>query len=159
MLQGKYEDQDCSFELKTELMHPALAHSLKYFLEITQDGSHDSGDLKLGVDSYIRKNHNSNLYSSILYIAMDLLLWYKAFSETKASKEEIWEGNLKFEYIGKLCKSANGRYWYSGEYEIFGDPSFVDGCKVGIKKSISNNKPKPGITKFVPKGCCTIIEE
>ena len=89
---------------------------------------------------------------------MDLLLWYKTFSEANATKEDIWEGELKFEYIGKLCKSANGRYWYSGEYEIFGDPSFSDGSKVGIKKSISNNKPKPGITRFVPKGCCTIIE-
>ena len=154
----KYEDDDCSFTLKMDIMPKPLCHSLKYFLDITQDGSHDSDDLKLGVDSYIRSTHNSNLYNSILYIAMDLLLWYKTFSEANATKEDIWEGELKFEYIGKLCKSANGRYWYSGEYEIFGDPSFSDGSKVGIKKSISNNKPKPGITRFVPKGCCTIIE-
>ena len=155
----KFEDDDCSFNLNIDIMPKPLCHSLKYFLDITQDGSHDSDDLKLGVDSYIRSTHNSNLYNSILYIAMDLLLWYKALLETNISKEDIWAGDLKFEYIGKLCKSANGRYWYSGEYEILGDPSFIDGAKVGIKKSITNNKPKPGITKFVPKGCCTIIEE
>lgn len=159
LLQGKYEDQDCSFELKTELMHPALAHSLKYFLEITQDGSHDSGDLKLGVDSYIRKSQNSNLYSSILYIAMDLLLWYKEVLRNPVPSEDIWIGSMKYEYTGKLCLSPDGRYWYSGEYEILSDPSFTDGAIVAIKKSIINKKPKPGITKFVPKGCCVIIED
>lgn len=155
----KYEDDDCSFILNKEIMPKPLCHSLKYFLDITQDGSHDCDDLKLCVDSYIRNTHNTNLYNSILFIAMDLLLWYKDFSEATVQVENIWEGDFKFEYIGKLCKSANGRYWYSGEFEIFGDTSFFDGAMVGIKKSISNNKPKPGITKFVPKGCYTIIEE
>lgn len=159
LYEKKYEDDNCSFNLNMDIMPKPLCHSLKYFLDITQDGSHDTDDLKLGVDSYIRSTHNTNLYNSILFIAMDLLLWYKTFSETKASKDEIWEGELKYEYIGKLCRSANGRYWYSGEYEIMGDPSFSDGSKVGIKKSIPNNKPKPGITKFVPKGWFNIIEE
>lgn len=159
LYENKYEDEDCSFKLNKEIMPKPLCHSLKYFLDITQDGSHDCDDLKLGVDSYIRSTHNTNLYNSILFIAMDLLLWYKDFSEATVQMEKIWEGDFKFEYIGRLCKSANGRYWYSGEYEIFGDNSFFDGAKVGIKKSISNNKPKPGITKFVPKNCCTIIEE
>ena len=71
----------------------------------------------------------------------------------------MWVGELKFEYVGKLCKSANDRYWYTGEYEVFGDPSFIDGAKIGIKKSIPNTKPKPGISKYVPKGCWSIIED
>ena len=156
---GKYEDSDCLFEFKTELMHPALAHSLQFLLDVTQDGSHDNGDLKLGVDSYIRQIKNSNLYRSILFIAMDLLLWYKDISKIEIHEEEIWTGSLKFEYVGKLCLSPDGRYWYSGEYELMGDPSFKDGAKVGIKKSIENKKAKPGIKKFVPKGCYTILEE
>ena len=159
LYERKYEDNDCSFGLKKEVMPKPLCHSLKFFLDITQDGSHDTDDLKLGVDAYIRNTQNTNLFNSILYIAMDLLLWHMDFSNTKDSINEIWEGGLKFEYVGKLCKSANGRYWYTGEYEIFGDPTFVDGMKIGIKKSIPNLKAKPGIIKFVPKGCWSIVEE
>lgn len=155
----KIEDKDCSFVLKKEIMPKPLCHSLKFFLDITQDGSHDTDDLKLGVDSYIRNTKNTNLFNSILYIAMDLLLWHMDYSKTKSPVEEIWEGVFKFEYVGKLCKSASGRYWYTGEYEVLGDPSFTDGAKIGIKKSIPNLKPKPGVSKFVPKGCWSIIEE
>lgn len=155
----KIEDKDCSFVLKKEIMPKPLCHSLKFFLDITQDGSHDTDDLKLGVDSYIRNTKNTNLFNSILYIAMDLLLWHMDYSKTKSPVEEIWEGVFKFEYVGKLCKSASGRYWYTGEYEVLGDPSFTDGAKIGIKKSIPNLKPKPGVSKFVPKGCWIIIKE
>jgi hypothetical protein len=158
LCEKKYEDSDCSFVLKKEVMPMPLCHSLKFFLDITQDGSHDTDDLKLGVDSYIRNTKNTNLFNSILYIAMDLLLWHMDYSKTQTPVEEIWEGDFKFEYVGKLCKSATGRYWYTGEYEVFGDPSFTDGAKIGIKKSITNIKPKPGVSKFVPKGCWVIIE-
>ena len=58
-----------------EIMPKPLARSLWYFLEITQDGSHKKGDLKLGVDKYVRGTRNVNLFRSVLYIAMDLCLW------------------------------------------------------------------------------------
>lgn len=60
-----------------ELMPKPLARSLWYFLDITQDASHKNGDLKLGVDKYVRDTKNINLFRTVLYIAMDLCLWYE----------------------------------------------------------------------------------
>ena len=39
-------------------------------------------ELKLAVDKYVADNKNINLYRSVLYIAMDLLLWHKKTIET-----------------------------------------------------------------------------
>ena len=72
---GVYENY--SFIEGKELMPKPLARSLWYFLDITQDGSHKKGDLKLGVDKYVRDTKNINLFRTVLYIAMDLCLWYK----------------------------------------------------------------------------------
>lgn len=60
-----------------EIMPKPLARSFWYFLDITQDGSHKKGDLKLRVDKYVRETKNINLFRTVLYIAMDLCLWYK----------------------------------------------------------------------------------
>lgn len=154
---NKYEDDGCCYEIKKEIMPVVLAHSLKYFLDITQDGSHSSGDLKLGIDSYIRESHNANLFHSILFIAMDLLLWYMDVLENINPTEEIWVGSMKYEYTGTLCLSPDGKYWYTGEYELFGDSSFVDGTRIAIKKSIGNKKSRIGIKRFVPKGCYVLL--
>ena len=72
-----------------EIMSKPLARSLWYFLEITQDGSHKKGDLKLGVDKYVRGTKNVNLFRSVLYIAMDLCLWFKNVLEETKEKEFV----------------------------------------------------------------------
>ena len=156
---GKIEDDECSYELMIEVMPAPLAHSLQFFLDITQDGSHDNGDLKLGVDSYIRKSHNTNLFNSVLYITMDLLLWYMDFIKDDIDIKDIWSGGAKFEYIGKACISPDGSYWYAGEYELMNDKELVDGVKIGIKWGLENKKSRPGIKRFVPRKGYEIIKE
>ena len=156
---GKVEDDECSYEFKKEVIPAPLAHSLQFFLDITQDGSHDNGDLKLGVDAYIRKSHNTNLFNSILFITMDLLLWYMDYSMDNSTIEEIWSGGVKFEYIGKACISPDGSYWYTGEYELMNDNELVDGVKIGIKWGLENKKSRLGIKKFVPRKGYVIIKE
>lgn len=158
LVNGKYEDDECSYELRQEVMPAPLAHSLQFFLDITQDGSHDNGDLKLGVDSYIRKSHNTNLFNSILFITMDLLLWHMDYSKDKDA-EEIWSGGPIFEYTGKACLSPDGKYWYTGEYELMKDKDLADGISIGVKWSLDNTKPKPGIKKFVPRKGYVIIKD
>jgi hypothetical protein len=155
----KIEEDDYSYELNEDIMPAPLVHSLKFFLDITQDGSHDNNDLELGVDSYIRKSRNTNLYQTILFIAMDLLLWYSEVSKKYSSSIPIWSGGYNYEYVGKLCISPDGRYWYTGEYELMYDKNFVDGAKIGIKRSIINKKARLGIKKFVPKGCYTLLTD
>ena len=156
---GKFEDDDCKYELKQAIMPAPLAHSLQFFLDITQDGSHDNGDLKLGVDSYIRNSHNTNLFQSVLYITMDLLLWYMNFIEEYKGLEIIWTGGLKYEYTGKACLSPDGSYWYTGEYELMKDKELSDGVVIGVKWSHENKKTKPGIKRFVPRNGYIIIKE
>lgn len=158
LVNGKYEDDECSYELRQEVMPAPLAHSLQFFLDITQDGSHDNGDLKLGVDSYIRKSHNTNLFNSILFITMDLLLWHMDYSKDN-NAEEIWSGGPKFEYTGKACLSPDGRYWYTGEYELMKDKDLTDGVSIGVKWGLDNTKPKTGIKKFVPRKGYVIIKD
>lgn len=89
-----------------EIMPKPLARSLWYFLDITQDGSHKKGDLKLGVDKYVRETKNINLFRAVLYIAMDLCLWYKKVVEEVNTLEFVpkWE-LIEYEDIDSECNS------------------------------------------------------
>lgn len=104
-----------------QIMPRSLAHALKYFLSITQDGSHKKDDLSLGVVQYVRDTKNVNLYRSILYIAMDLLLWYEDC--LKNEKKLLWKA--EYVYVGVVksttVKDADGKRFprfYSGRYSL-----------------------------------------
>lgn len=88
---GVYENY--SFIEGEEIMPKPLARSLWYFLDITQDASHKKGDLKLGVDKYVQDTKNVNLFRAVLYIAMDLCLWYKNVRDEADSPDFLpkWE--------------------------------------------------------------------
>lgn len=142
---GFYEDEECKYRQTAVIMHPALAHSLKFYLDVTQDGSHGDGNLNLQIDNYARDYPNTYLFKPIFFIAMELLLWYKGMTQT-SSKE--WEGNKKFIYIGKLYKSFHGG-WYTNEYRIENDSSLYEGAKIGIKKAVTNKNTKDSYKKYV----------
>lgn len=129
---------DNHIRLKEEVMPRTLAESLYYFLKITQDGSHDENDMGLGVDKYVRENHNINLYRTILYIVMDLLIWYDKVSEKyKNNQLPLWEEY--FEYEGKVCYNPQWNFFYSGQYELAKSPNLKDGAKVRIYDSSKND--------------------
>lgn len=86
-------------------------------------------------------------------------LWYKNFIDKSKDVEELWSGGPKYEYTGKACISPDGRYWYTGMYELMKDKDLVDGISVGVKWSIDNKKSKPGIKKYVPRDGYVIIKE
>lgn len=160
-----------------EIMPKTLARSLWYFLDITQDGSHKKGDLKLGVDKYVRDTKNINLFRTILYIAMDLCLWFKSVKEetedesfapkwyikeadnakeTKKDEESyISIPKEKFEYEG-IVKKKGDRVYYSGIYmlEFPKDGRYQEGDKIRIKKSREIREPykikdNEELTRFV----------
>lgn len=147
--------------LKVEVMPRALAESLHHFLKITQDGSHDANDMGLGVDKYVRDTKNINLYRSILYIAMDLLLWYKGVAEKyKGNINPVWEE--KFIHEGKVSRgldSYNREYFYVGNYELAqsNDPKIRSGVTVRIYGSETNRHPKGNQTEFVKKDMFRIL--
>lgn len=149
---------DCGYRLKKEIMDKPLAESLHFFLKITQDGSHDEDDMSLNVDKYVRDNQNINLYRTILYIAMDLLLWHKRMKEQYSDNQErLWESD--FLYEGKVCLHPSGKMFYTGKYQLdTKDVTINDGDWVGILKSDDNKYKRDGITEFVRKGNYIVLE-
>lgn len=152
---------DCHEGLKETVMPRPLAESLFHFLKITQDGSHDANDMGLGVDKYVRDSKNLNLYRSILYITMDLLLWFKDAEEKyKGNVIPLWEE--KFIYEGKVSKGLDNRYreyFYTDDYELASsnDVRLKAGAVVRIYDSERNNHPKGQQNKFVKKELFRVV--
>lgn len=147
ILQGTISD----YSLSVPLMEKPLAESLRFFLSITQDGSHDANDLQLGVDQYVRQTQNVNLYLSILHIAMDLLLWHERMHKRfENNTNRIW--NCTFVYQGKVCLHPTGKLLYSGIYQLENkNGNLKDGDTIGVRSSVPNKNSalKPAITEFV----------
>ena len=150
---------DSGYWLKEPLMEKPLAESLHFFLKITQDGSHDDDDMSLNVDQYVRETKNINLYRTVLYIAMDLLLWHKRMHERYSDNHErLWDSN--FIYEGRACKHPSRNIFYTGEYQLeTKDVSINDGDWVGIKKVDENKHPIGDIKSFVFKSNYIILEK
>jgi hypothetical protein len=129
--------KDSVFAIKEncEIMPKPLVHSLEYFLNITQDGSHGAGDLRLGVDEYVRTSKNINLFRTILYIAMDLCLWYQKVSEYSGTENRLkWQlkPDYCFEYTG-VVKKIDGKL-VCGECLLQDkEVEYTEGDEVGIK--------------------------
>lgn len=147
--------------LKEVVMPRPLAESLFHFLKITQDGSHDANDMSLGVDKYVRERKNLNLYRSILYIAMDLLLWFKDITEKyEGNIIPLWEEKYIFEgKVNRGLDNRNKEYFYSDRYELgpTNDFKMKEGCTVRIYDSETNKHPKGRQTEFVKKDNFRIV--
>lgn len=140
------------FKLTVPIMHKTLVSSLEFFLSITQDGSHDKSSLSLEVIHYVRERENNNLYRAILYIAMDLLLWYKDLLKEMPEPKDLWTGT--YEATGKVCAKMNGErlvYTVNGEYQIQDNGEIKDGSEIFIIKSAPTRYPFGTITKYVYK--------
>ena len=140
-----------------EIMPKPLARGLWYFLDITQDGSHKKDGLRLQVGNYVRETQNINLFRSVLYIAMDLCLWYaKCREELKsadykpkwerrgvpASNERQKKEKQEFEYEG-IVKKKGDKIFYSGNYllQYPQNGEFQVGDKIRIKSSKGIEQP------------------
>lgn len=147
ILNGNLSD----YSLSVPLMEKPLAESLRFFLSITQDGSHDVNDLQLGVDQYVRQTQNVNLYLSILHIAMDLLLWHERMCKKYENNvNRLW--TCSFVYQGKACLHSSGKFFYTGIYLLENKSGTLkDGDMVGIRSSVPNRFPKPrlSLTEYV----------
>ena len=135
------------FKLEEKSFMPApLVCSLKFFLDITQDGSHSNKELKLAVDKYVAENKNINLYRTVLYIAMDLLLWHKRTIE-RVFDYEIWswnkpiigEGVIKYEE--EIKPYGKFEHYYTGKYELQRIKEVEVGSYAYIIKSGPNMHP------------------
>lgn len=131
-----------------EIMPKPLIYNLDYFLHITQDGSHGDGDLELGIDTYVRENRNINLFRTVLYIAMDLCLWYaKNVKNNISICEPTPKWKVKedaFICMGEVTKQdSNGKLVLVCENFLLGEPKneeYAEGDTIGVIKETSKNK-------------------
>ena len=116
-------NRECDYKLNenVEIMPKPLIRSLRYLLDITQDASHDgSSTLNLGVEAFVRETHNINVFRSVLFIAMDLCLWYKEYSDKHPDADlnaldwEVREEKYYFE--GEVVESKG--HFFCGNYEL-----------------------------------------
>ena len=122
-----------------EMMHPILASTFDLLLDVAQDGSHRKTDLLLHVKEYVKDTHNTNLYRALVYLIMDILLWFKEqvdnppeapqWAEAIGEVRESW-GSLYVDLQGTLVQIKPK------------DPktTIKAGDKVKIIKSSPNNK-------------------
>lgn len=139
-LQGR----DSNYEIKEgcHIMPKSLVHSLKYFLDITQDGSHGAGDLQLEVDEYVRNTKNINLFRTILYIAMDLCVWYQSICNTlQEDNVTKWQSRSDSDYkLVGVITNIKGKLVCAGCLLARSD-NYTEGDKVGIRAFTDNNRP------------------
>ena len=145
------------FQLNNRIMDKTLCHQLYYLLDITQDCSHGRKNLSLGVDGYVRANQNTNLFKSVLFVAMDLLLWYMNVVCNGSLPKRDWSGNYlhKGKVATKVVVLPNGRnvtVYYSGQYQLEKCDGLFDGMEVEIIKSVTNNNKDPQLPSYVPIG-------
>lgn len=144
--EGKFEE---GYALKKSFMHKTLAQSFAYFLSITQDGSHKKEDVRLKVFDYSLSRQNTNLYKSVLFIAMDLLLWFRDTLMVDPDPENILRTYIEEGIVMKYPIENNKSQHYVGKYQLQWKEGLKEGVKVGIFKASSSKQPYKDITEFV----------
>ena len=92
-LYGNYSENKIElFKSKEIIMKKPLAQSLKYIVDITQDGAHSKGSLKLDVDNYWEKTKDILLLKSVIFILTDCIKWY---TTTAINRRDIEENRNK----------------------------------------------------------------
>lgn len=144
--EGVFEE---GYALQKSFMPAALANSFEYFLEVTQDGSHKKYDLNLHVFEYVLKRRSANLYRSVLYIAMDLLLWFKDCIISGPIPNNIIQ---KYIYKGIVSsyipEGKSLPVLYCGKYQLGKKEGLAPGVEVGIIKSVESQFPYENITQY-----------
>lgn len=77
------------------IMPKPLAQSLVYIVDITQDGAHSKGKLKLKVDRYYEQTKDTLLLRSVTYILIDVIKWFAltlhSHQDKDANEAFLWE--------------------------------------------------------------------
>ena len=81
--------------LNKTIMPMPLARSLKYIVDIVQDGAHSKDGLKLDVDKYFKKTKDTFLLRSVVHILIDCLRWFALtilnYQDEEINALSLWE--------------------------------------------------------------------
>ena len=140
-----------SYKLNQEILHPAVSFNLRHIMQIIQDASHNEGVLTLRIDEHVRNLSTPYLYKSIVLQLLDIILWFKSFSD---DNPDISTNRLKFsytaqgkgdEYHGVIEQDSLGNY-YCGEYLLnsgyLTSNNYSAGDRILIKESSSNTNSR-----------------
>lgn len=90
-----------------DIMPKPLALSLKYIVDITQDGAHSKNKMKLKVDEYFESTKDVFMLRSVVYILIDIIRWFAdtAISHNDADVNEItlWRNLQKNPIVQNDC--------------------------------------------------------
>ena len=100
LVDGRFDDYKVTglfYHLDKNIMPDALGVALRYFKQMVAAGSHQSyGENHCDVVGYVSKvARNSDLYKSVLYIFMDLLLWYDWAMDKAENDPEFLDGMFR----------------------------------------------------------------
>lgn len=106
-LSGRHSD----YEHLTEIIHPMVCENIHRLLNITQDGSHTEGELKLKADDYFKISKSDYLYRSCVYLLFDIFYWFKDFiienNDAKLNMAKWKEVSSKKWVTGTITKIEN----------------------------------------------------
>jgi hypothetical protein len=150
-----------AYKYNEEILPPILASHLKNILQITQDGSHAEGDLSFKVHDFIKQISTPYLFNSIIFQLLDLLIWFKDFSDKNQVKiknanfTELIENKTGINHEGIIQQDSNRNY-YCDEYLLnynFVNSNYKLGEKIMIVDASENIqlKTKDIYKKFATK--------
>ena len=155
-----------SFKLNQEILHPSVSFNLRHIMQIIQDASHNEGTLSLRIDEYVRSLATPYLYKSIVLQLLDIILWFKSFSD---DNPDISANRITFsyteqdkvnEYHGIIEQDSLGNF-YCGEYLLNSAYITSNNYKAGDRILIkdSNNNTNSRNRYMYPKFATKFVRE
>lgn len=144
------------YEFSSEFVPPIISENISRILNITQDGSHSEGTLKLRVDAHLKAAKKPYLYYSCIYALFDVVLWFVDLVDSQpdaSSNQTKWKKHEKSDWIEGVITRINEKGWgtfFSGdEQPTIGIPpnimmyhGFSESQKVQVR-----TKPSPDGSK------------
>jgi hypothetical protein len=139
------------YKYNEQILHPVIALQLISILDLTQDGSHSRGDLKLGVDDFIKTQNTSYLFNSIVFQLLDIMIWCKSYFDNHLNSTnnnkitELLEIDSTTYYEG-IIEQDSSRNFHCGEYALaylhITNNNFKIGDRIRITESTENTNNK-----------------
>ncbi len=132
------------YKYNEQILHPVIALHLINILDLTQDGSHSRGDLKLGVDDFIKSQNTSYLFNSIVFQLLDIMIWCKNYFNNHQDYKynnritELLEVDTTSFYEGIIEQDSN-RNFYCGEYILGYNHIINNNFKIGDRIKITES--------------------
>lgn len=78
-----------------DIMPKPLAQSLKYIVDVTQDGAHSKNEMKLKVDEYFENTKDVLMLRSVVYILIDIIKWFAitalSHRDLEINEQTLWK--------------------------------------------------------------------